>query len=113
MMTSPLKSIAANHKVKLSQDSKYKSTLTVFKQTSAGLEPFGDLLLPCESENQFDLFKLASYYILAVGQGDCYNTGVFGPLPVLGKNLRCLILTAVVKDSNQSSRKRLIPLQPW
>ncbi|MHA2295209.1 MAG: hypothetical protein ACXAEU_22630 [Candidatus Hodarchaeales archaeon] len=82
------------------------TALTLFKQTRLGPSPFGDLELPYNTSNDnFDLYKLGSFYTMAIGQGMHYNTGLFGPLPVLGTNYRCLVHAATVNDPHQQDKR--------
>ncbi|MFW9998050.1 MAG: hypothetical protein ACFFD4_38765 [Candidatus Odinarchaeota archaeon] len=51
--------------------------------------------------NTSDLDSLGCYYSLALGQGNHYNEGLYGPLPVLGTGLHSLLYAVVVTDSQQ------------
>ena len=80
----------------------HESTLTFFKQTATGPEVMGDDYLPFVTENPdaySDLYKIGSFYCVAVGQGMYYNTGLFGPLPVLGSKYRAMVFSTTVKDN--------------
>ncbi|MFW9992848.1 MAG: hypothetical protein ACFFD4_12465 [Candidatus Odinarchaeota archaeon] len=48
-----------------------------------------------------DLDRLGCYYSLALGQGDHYNEGLYGPLPVLGTGFHSLLHAVVVTDNQQ------------
>ncbi|MFW9995655.1 MAG: hypothetical protein ACFFD4_26690 [Candidatus Odinarchaeota archaeon] len=78
------------------------TSLTLFRQDKLGPMPFGDLELPCGPDRrEVDLLKLGAFYTMAVGQGLHYNTGLYGPLPVLDTNFRCLIFATKVADKKQ------------
>jgi hypothetical protein len=77
------------------------STLTIFKQTAAGPSIMGDNALPFITEDPDpyrDLYRIGSFYCVAIGQGSHYNTGLFGPLPVLGSKYKAMVYSATVKD---------------
>ncbi len=79
----------------------HDSTLTIFKQSEYGPTGLGDDYLPFVSEDsnpESTLYRIASYFGVAIGQGSYYHTGLFGPLPVIGSNYNAIIFTAIVKD---------------
>ncbi len=81
----------------------YDATLTLFKQSRFGPESMGDNYLPFiteDSDVDRELYRIASFYSVAIGQGNYYHTGIFGPLPVLGSNYRCMVFGAMVEDSD-------------
>ena len=80
----------------------HDSTLTIFKQSELGPTGMGDDYLPFVSEDsnpESTLYRIASYFGVAIGQGSYYHTGLFGPLPVIGSNYNAIIFTAIVKDN--------------
>ncbi|MFW9995751.1 MAG: hypothetical protein ACFFD4_27175 [Candidatus Odinarchaeota archaeon] len=79
------------------------SALTIFKQSQSGPTPLpgGDMKLPFAAKQAEVLIKLGMFYELAVGQGTCYSTGLFGPLPALGSDFHCLIYATTALDSEQ------------
>ncbi|MHA2111581.1 MAG: hypothetical protein ACXADW_08245 [Candidatus Hodarchaeales archaeon] len=80
----------------------HDSTLTIFKQSECGPTGMGDDYLPFVSEDsdpESTLYRIASYFGVAIGQGSYYHTGLFGPLPVIGSNYQAMIFTAIVKDN--------------
>ncbi|MHA2296689.1 MAG: hypothetical protein ACXAEU_11315 [Candidatus Hodarchaeales archaeon] len=46
----------------------------------------------------YDIYKLISFISVGVGQGDSYNEGIYGPLPVLATNWRMLVFAKQVPD---------------
>ncbi|MHA2296981.1 MAG: hypothetical protein ACXAEU_13930 [Candidatus Hodarchaeales archaeon] len=80
-----------------------QSAITIFKQSPMGPVPVsieGEKFLFTLDNNQ-DILKLATFYSVAVGQGNCYSKGLFGPLPVLNSEFRCLLFANMVKDPEQ------------
>ncbi|MFW9997041.1 MAG: hypothetical protein ACFFD4_33670 [Candidatus Odinarchaeota archaeon] len=80
------------------------SAITVFKQSPTGPMPVsvnGENELPFTTKSRQDVLKLATFYSVAVGQGSCYSRGLFGPLPVLNSDFRCLLFANTVKDPEQ------------
>ncbi|MHA2295916.1 MAG: hypothetical protein ACXAEU_26600 [Candidatus Hodarchaeales archaeon] len=78
-----------------------QSTLTIFHQNKLGpsILSGSDKRLPFNSKNdENDLQKLGNFFSVAIGQGSCYNTGCFGPLPVLSSEYNCLVYSVIVKD---------------
>ncbi|MFW9992593.1 MAG: hypothetical protein ACFFD4_11150 [Candidatus Odinarchaeota archaeon] len=73
-----------------------QSSLTLFKQSDLGPDAIGDPL-PFATELG-DLYKIGSYFSMAVAQGEHYNTGFFGPLPVLDTAFLSLIFAAKIND---------------
>jgi len=80
----------------------HDSTLTIFKQCASGPTGIGDDYLPFITENmdsESELYRIASYFGVAIGQGSYYHTGLFGPLPVIGSKYKAIVFTAIVKDN--------------
>jgi len=80
----------------------HESTLTFFKQSASGPSIMGDNYLPFSSEGpdpESDLHKIGSFFSVAIGQGSHYNTGIFGPLPVIGSKYRAIAFSTIVKDN--------------
>ncbi|MFW9991042.1 MAG: hypothetical protein ACFFD4_03175 [Candidatus Odinarchaeota archaeon] len=74
--------------------------LIFFKQTLAGLEPIRkDVSVPFSSiRPRSDIEKLASFFVIAVGQGDCFAEGLYGPLPALNSGYEVLLFAKLVPD---------------
>ncbi|MHA2298167.1 MAG: hypothetical protein ACXAEU_02780 [Candidatus Hodarchaeales archaeon] len=77
--------------------------LIVFKQTLVGIESIGkNLSLPFPSNRpRSDIEKLASFFSIALGQGDSYNQGLYGPLPALNSAYEALIFAKLVPDKEK------------
>ncbi|MHA2298824.1 MAG: hypothetical protein ACXADA_22545 [Candidatus Hodarchaeales archaeon] len=52
-----------------------------------------------------DLTGLATYYSIALGQGQHYNQGLFGPLPFLATDYHSLVYAILVNDTEQSDER--------
>ena len=79
----------------------HESTLTFFKQSASGPEVMGDNYLPFVTEDPDpyrELYRIGSFYCVAIGQGSYYHAGLFGPLPVLGSEYRAIVYSALVED---------------
>lgn len=80
----------------------HDSTLTIFKQSELGPTGMGDDYLPFVSEDsnpESTLYRIASYFGVAIGQGSYYHTGLFGPLPLIGSDYQAIVFSAIVKDN--------------
>ncbi|MFW9995172.1 MAG: hypothetical protein ACFFD4_24255 [Candidatus Odinarchaeota archaeon] len=95
----------ANQKLVNEHDTFYTSTtaLRYIKQSLSGPTSGGDTL-PFPHE-ECDLLNICCYYCLALGQGNNYNVGMYGPLPVLGTEYRALLHAAMVKDEKQQDAR--------
>ena len=79
----------------------HESTLTFFKQSASGPEVMGDNYLPFVTEDPDpyrELYRIGSFYCVAIGQGSYYHAGLFGPLPVLGSEYRAIVFSTLVED---------------
>ena len=45
-----------------------------------------------------ELTRLGTFYLIAIGQGDGYNEGLFGPLPISGTNYTSILYSFCVPD---------------
>ncbi|MFW9995002.1 MAG: hypothetical protein ACFFD4_23375 [Candidatus Odinarchaeota archaeon] len=76
-----------------------KTLLLAFKQTFNGPSCFyAERDLDFLPNGNHDIYKLGSFVSVGIGQGDSYNEGVFGPLPVLGTNWRMLVIAMQLPD---------------
>ncbi|MFW9991200.1 MAG: hypothetical protein ACFFD4_03995 [Candidatus Odinarchaeota archaeon] len=89
------KSIADGHAIFYTR----LTALVLIKQTSLGPETLGDKL-PFPGSYR-DLLNLSCYYSMALGQGNHYHEGLYGPLPALGTEYRSLLYSVLVKDEGQ------------
>jgi len=76
------------------------STVTVFRQSKSGPEVMGDGYLPFDHKPS-DLYRIGSFFSVAIGQGSHYNTGLYGPLPVLGSGFNSIVYTTKIKDDEK------------
>lgn len=53
------------------------------------------------------LLSMGTVYITALGQGDRYNTGLFGPLPFIGDQEYAVLIYAVMLNDRQQTDKRM------
>ncbi|MHA2296410.1 MAG: hypothetical protein ACXAEU_14985 [Candidatus Hodarchaeales archaeon] len=80
------------------------TALIVIRQTLSGPAPLpsGDKKLPFATEKTEEVMtKLGMFYQIAVGQGDCYAEGMYGPLPALDSEYHCLIYASTAVDPQQ------------
>ncbi|MHA2296375.1 MAG: hypothetical protein ACXAEU_23720 [Candidatus Hodarchaeales archaeon] len=80
------------------------TALCIIKQSRLGPVAYGDII-PSVGLDIDDLNSLSCYYSLAVGQGNHYKEGLYGPLPVLGTEFRSLLYAVTVIDENQEDQR--------
>ncbi|MHA1167790.1 MAG: hypothetical protein ACTSP4_08420 [Candidatus Hodarchaeales archaeon] len=82
------------------EDNIRKTSLLVFFQTKYGMEPVksGSTLPFMGKWVNSDISRIGSFFAIAIGQGDNYVRGLYGPLPALGYDYNALIFADLVDD---------------
>lgn len=80
--------------------------LVAFKYTLSEIEVIAENV-PREFGNSKSLaVDLGAFYMLAIGQGDNYHDGLFGPLPVAMKeDYSSLVYASTISDENQNDKR--------